>query len=60
MSGQENLVWITDLIKTMEFENLIGQAAQDPCSDKTRNESRGARESRVQWMNHVSSAKRVY
>ena len=37
----------------MEFENLIGQAAQGPCSDKTRNESRGARESRVQWMKHV-------
>ena len=46
LSGQENLVWNTDLIETMEFENLIGQAAQSPHSDETRNESRGARESR--------------
>ena len=46
LSGQENLVWNTDLIETKEFENLIGQAAQNPYSDKTRNESRGTRESR--------------
>ena len=53
LSGQENLVWNTDLIKTMEFENLIGQAAQSPCSDEMRNESRGVREARVKWMKHV-------
>ena len=53
LSGQENLVWNTDLIETMEFENVIGQAAQSPYSDKTRNESRGAREPRVKWMKHV-------
>ena len=60
MSGQENLVWNTDLIETMEFENLIGQAAQSPYSDEMRNESRGTRESRrfperdnVQWLKHV-------
>ena len=46
LSGQENLVWNTDLIETKEFENLIGQAAQSPCSDEMRNESRGMRESR--------------
>ena len=46
MSGQENLVWNTDLIETKKFENLIGQAAQYPYSDEMRNESRGARESR--------------
>ena len=39
LSGQENLAWNTDLIKTMEFENLIGQAAQSPYSDEMRNES---------------------
>ena len=60
MSGQENLVWNTDLIETMEFENLIGQAVQNPYSDETRNESRGTRESRrfhernnEQLMKHV-------
>ena len=37
----------------MEFENLIGQAVQNPYSDETRNESRGAREPRVKWMKHV-------
>ena len=46
LSGQENLVWNTDLIKTVEFENLIGQAAQNPYSDGMCNESRGTRESR--------------
>ena len=34
------------LIETKEFEDLIGQAAQSPCSDEMRNESRGTRESR--------------
>ena len=60
MSGQENLVWNTDLIETMEFENLIGQAVQNPYSDETCNESRGTRESRrfpernnEQLMKHV-------
>ena len=60
MSVQENLVWNADLIKTMEFENLIGQAAQSPYSDEMCNESRGTRESRrflernnVQWLKHV-------
>ena len=39
---------------------MIGQAAQDPCSDEMRNESRGTRESRrfpernnEQLMKHV-------
>ena len=54
------MVWNTDLIKTMEFENLIGQAAQNPYSDGMRNESRGIREFRrfpernnEQLMKHV-------
>ena len=54
------MVWNTDLIKTMEFENFIGQAAQNPYSDGMRNESRGTRESRrfpernnEQLMKHV-------
>ena len=46
LSGQENLVWNTDLIETMEFGNLIGQAAQSPYSDEMCDESRGTRESR--------------
>ena len=46
LRGQENLVWNTDLIETMAFENLIGQATQSPYSGETRNESQGAHESR--------------
>ena len=41
---KKNLVWNTDLIETMEFGNLIGQAAQGPYSNDTCNESRGTRE----------------
>ena len=57
------MVWNTDLIETMEFENLIGQAAQNPYSDETRNESRGMHGSRrfpnVQWMKHVKEVQVV-
>ena len=28
LRGQENLMWNTDLIETVELENLIGQTAQ--------------------------------
>ena len=42
MRGQENLVWNTDLIETVELENLIGQAAQGQNSGEARHESRGA------------------
>merc|ERR1712136_569419 len=39
---KQNLVWNTDLVETMELENLIGQAAQGLYSGEARHESRGA------------------
>ena len=56
---QVNLVWNTDLIETMEFENLIGQAAQGLYGGEARHESRRAHEfpvrDDVQWMKHMLS-----
>ena len=56
------LVWNTDLIETMELENLIGQATQDLYSGEARHESRGAHAHEdlterddVQWMKHTLS-----
>jgi succinate dehydrogenase (ubiquinone) flavoprotein subunit len=37
-----SLVWNTDLIETIELENLINQAAQEMYSAENRHESRGA------------------
>ena len=37
-----DLVWNTDLIETMELENLVGQATHDLYSGEARHESRGA------------------
>merc|ERR1712194_919489 len=37
-----SLVWNTDLIETIELENLINQAAQEMYSAENRKESRGA------------------
>ena len=42
LRGQENLVWNTDLIETMELENLTGQSEQGLHSGEARHESRGA------------------
>ena len=36
------MVWNTDLIETMDLENLTGQAAQGLYSGEARHESRGA------------------
>ena len=36
---KKNLEWNTDLIETMEFENLISQAAQGLYSGEARHES---------------------
>jgi len=59
---KQNLVWNTDLIETMELENLIGQAAQGLYSGEARHESRGAHahedfpdRNDVDWMKHTLS-----
>ena len=55
-------MWDTDLIETMELENLTGQAAQGLYSGEARHESRGAQAHEdfperddVQWMKHTLS-----
>merc|ERR1712122_221575 len=59
---KQNLVWNTDLIETMELENLIGQVAQGLYSGEARHESRGAHahedfpdRNDVDWMKHTLS-----
>ena len=51
-------MWNTDLIETVEFENLIGQAAQGLHSGEACHESRRAHAHEperddVQWMKHM-------
>merc|ERR1719301_453631 len=55
-----SLIWNTDLIETMELENLINQASQQMMSAEAREESRGAHAHEdfpdrddVEWMKHT-------
>merc|ERR1712031_72740 len=57
-----SLIWNTDLIETMELENLLNQASQQMMSAEARQESRGAHAHEnfpdrddEKWMKHTLS-----